>query len=85
MEELSSKTDNNVGDVWKCLEDNNNYCWNKEEWVNIGTDIDLSTYATKEELESKADKEELNQLQDNMEAVSVPTRRNNRANTREKK
>lgn len=72
MEELSSKTDNNVGDVWKCLEDNNNYCWNKEEWVNIGTDIDLSTYATKEELESKADKEELNQLQDNMEAVSVP-------------
>lgn len=69
LAELNSKTDNTIGDVWRCQEDGNNYCWNKEEWINIGTDIDLSNYATKNEL---------NQLQNNIEEVSVPTRRNNR-------
>ena len=51
--ELNSKTDNNVGDVWKCLEDSNNYCWNNQEWVNIGTDIDLSEYALQSEVDSE--------------------------------
>lgn len=36
LNELNLKTNNNIGDVWNCKEDNNNYCWNKEEWVNIG-------------------------------------------------
>lgn len=67
--ELNSKTDNNVGDVWKCLEDSNNYCWNKSEWVNIGTDMDLSAYALQSEVDSvfneldskKANKAEIEQ------------------------
>lgn len=52
LEELNSKTNNNVGDTWNCKEDGNNYCWNKMEWVNIGTNIDLSNYATKGEVET---------------------------------
>lgn len=59
LEELNSKTDNNVGDTWKCKEDGNNYCWNKTEWVNVGTDIDLSAYALQADLETKVDKTEL--------------------------
>lgn len=58
LEELNSKTNNNVGDVWKCEEDGNSYCWNKEAWINIGTDMDLSEYALKSELELKADKKQ---------------------------
>lgn len=75
LTELNSKTDNNVGDVWKCLEDSNNYCWNKQEWVNIGTDMDLSAYALKSEVDAdfnemdskKADKTEMQQKADKTE------------------
>lgn len=75
LTELNSKTDNNVGDVWKCLEDSNNYCWNKQEWVNIGTDMDLSAYALQSEVDAdfnemdskKADKTEIQQKADKTE------------------
>lgn len=76
LSELNSKTDNNIGDTWNCEEDGNNYCWNKTEWVNIGTNIDLSNCATKTELalkadetelETKADKEQITELQTDIE------------------
>ena len=67
LEELYSKTDNNIGDTWNCKEDGNNYCWNKFEWINIGTNIDLSACATKIELENKADKTELATKADKLE------------------
>ena len=75
LTELNSKTDNNVGDVWKCLEDSNNYCWNKQEWVNIGTDMDLSAYALQSAVDAdfnemdskKADKTEIQQKADKTE------------------
>lgn len=71
LAELYSKTDNNIGDTWNCKEDGNNYTWNKEEWINIGTNIDLSGYATKEELSTKADKTELEEKADKTEITKL--------------
>ena len=57
--ELNSKTDNNIGDILYCKEDSKYYCWN-ESWIDIGTNVDLSDCATKDEMK---------QLQDNIEEV----------------
>lgn len=32
----------NIGDVYRCKEDMNNYVWNKIEWINIGQDNDFT-------------------------------------------
>lgn len=53
FEELQQKQDNTLGDVWNCKEDNKNYCWNKEEWIDIGIIIDLSSYYNKSEVDTK--------------------------------
>lgn len=50
FEELQQKQDNTLGDVWNCKADNKNYCWNKEEWIDIGIIIDLSSYSSTEEI-----------------------------------
>lgn len=42
INDLSSIENKNIGDVYKCKSDSYNYCWNGEEWVNIGTDSDFS-------------------------------------------
>lgn len=44
--QLETKIDNIVGDVWNILEDNNNYCWDGIQWVELGINIDLGEYAT---------------------------------------
>ena len=70
LQELNSKTNNNIGDVWKCLGDNKNYCWNEEEWVDIGNDIDLSDYALQEDLEDGlAEKADNDSVEEEFESI----------------
>ena len=79
LQELNSKTNNNIGDVWKCLGNSKNYCWNEEEWVDIGNDIDLSAYALQEDLEEgleeKADndsvEEEFETIREEIQEISA--------------
>ena len=49
---MLEKTDNTIGDVWNILEDNNNYCWDGLEWVELGINIDLSEYATNQSVKA---------------------------------
>lgn len=65
LQEINNKTNQNIGDVWKCLGDNKNYCWNEEEWVDIGNDIDLSAYALEENVE-----EEFENIRDEMQEIN---------------
>lgn len=39
--DLNLKTNVNLGDTYKCLEDDNNYTWNGTGWINIGQNVDL--------------------------------------------
>lgn len=41
VNELSAIENKNVGDVYKCKADNNDYIWNGQEWINIGQDADF--------------------------------------------
>lgn len=43
------KDNNLVGDAYKVLEDKNVYAWNGASWDNLGEDVDLTPYLTKEE------------------------------------
>lgn len=43
------KNNNLVGDAYKVLEDKNVYAWNGTSWDNLGEDVDLTPYLTKEE------------------------------------
>lgn len=43
------KDNNLVGDAYKVLEDKNVYAWNGTSWDNLGEDVDLTPYLTKEE------------------------------------
>lgn len=52
LAELQLKENNVLGDVWNCKQDNKNYCWNKEEWVDIGLVIDVSGLATEQDINS---------------------------------
>ena len=45
-----------VGDVYNVEEDGGNYAWDGKAWDKLGSDIDLSAYATKEEVALKQDK-----------------------------
>ena len=48
-------TDNVIGDVWNVTNTDTNYAWNGSSWDAFSSSIDLSGYATKEELAQKAD------------------------------
>lgn len=48
VEELP--TDAEIGDVWQVGD--KEYAWNGTEWVELGTPVDLSAYATKDYVES---------------------------------
>ena len=48
-------TDNVIGDVWNVTDTDTNYAWNGSTWDAFSSSIDLSGYATKEELSQKAD------------------------------
>lgn len=52
LAELQLKENNVLGDVWNCKQDNKNYCWNKEEWVDIGLVIDVSGLATEQDIDN---------------------------------
>ncbi|MDR0979516.1 MAG: hypothetical protein LBL91_06355 [Lachnospiraceae bacterium] len=43
LEAITGKT---TGDVWNVLDDNTNYCWNGQAWIDIGLAVDMSAYAT---------------------------------------
>ena len=45
-------SDNAVGDVWYVTENDTEYVWTGTEWEEFGPAIDLSDYATTEQLES---------------------------------
>lgn len=61
LQELQLKENNVLGDVWNCKQDNKNYCWNKEEWIDIGLVIDVSGLATKQDIDN------ISTSQDNIE------------------
>ena len=63
------KSGNEVGDMWNILADGTNYAWDGNAWDKLSETIDLSPFATKEEV-SAVDEG----LQDNIDAE---------ANTRE--
>lgn len=42
VQALQSITTKKVGDLYRCKQDENNYVWNGQEWVNIGQDADYS-------------------------------------------
>lgn len=48
-------TGNTIGDVWNVTDTDTNYAWNGSAWDAFSSSIDLSGYATKEELTQKAD------------------------------
>ena len=48
-------TGNTIGDVWNVTDTDTNYAWNGSTWDAFSSSIDLSGYATKEELTQKAD------------------------------
>ena len=48
-------TGNTIGDVWNVTDTDTNYAWNGSTWDAFSSSIDLSGYATKEELSQKAD------------------------------
>lgn len=50
-EELTSKTENNVGDVWNITDkDSQNYVWTGSEWDTLGSVADFSEYAKTSEV-----------------------------------
>ena len=50
-EELTSKTENNVGDVWNVTnKDSQNYVWTGSEWDTLGSVADFSEYAKTSEV-----------------------------------
>ena len=53
-EELISKTENNVGDVWNVTDkDSQNYVWTGSEWDTLGSVADFSEYAKTSEVNAK--------------------------------
>ena len=53
-EELTSKTENNVGDVWNVTDkDSQNYVWTGSEWDTLGSIADFSEYAKTSEVNAK--------------------------------
>lgn len=42
ISDLDSIVDRKVGDVYRCKEDQNNYIWNGQNWINIGKDTDIN-------------------------------------------
>lgn len=42
VQALQSITTKKVGDLYRCKQDQNNYVWNGQEWINIGQDADYS-------------------------------------------
>lgn len=52
--ELLALTDMEVGDVWNVVDkENHNFAWSGELWDDLGGDVNLSNYFTKDEVTSK--------------------------------
>lgn len=49
------ETDVAVGDVWNVTTTNQNYCWDGENWIIVGSSVDLTNYYTKSEVYSKSE------------------------------
>lgn len=46
--DLLSKTDAEIGDVWEAKDTGENYAWDGTKWDDLGNNVDLSDYAKKE-------------------------------------
>lgn len=49
------ETDVAVGDVWNVTATNQNYCWDGESWIIVGSSVDLTNYYTKSQVYSKSE------------------------------
>ena len=68
-EELTSKTENNVGDVWNITDkDSQNYVWTGSEWDTLGSVADFSEYAKTSEVNAKIEAAE-NRLNGSIETT----------------
>lgn len=55
-----------IGDVWEVTEENKEYAWNGSEWVELGSPVDLSAYATTKDVNEK-----VQGVQNNIDAVNT--------------
>ncbi|MCQ2082524.1 MAG: hypothetical protein MJZ11_12790 [Lachnospiraceae bacterium] len=46
------ETGNTTGDVWNVTTTNQNYCWDGENWIVVGSSVDLTNYYTKTQTDS---------------------------------
>lgn len=46
-------TNAEIGDMYDVTADGHNYCWNGTEWDDLGGLVDLSSYYTKDEIDTK--------------------------------
>ena len=68
-EELTAKTENNVGDVWNVTDkDSQNYVWTGSEWDTLGSVADFSEYAKTSEVNAKIEAAE-NRLNGSIETT----------------
>lgn len=68
-EELTAKTENNVGDVWNVTDkDSQNYVWTGSEWDTLGSIADFSEYAKTSEVNAKIQEAE-NRLNGSIETT----------------
>lgn len=68
-EELTAKTENNVGDVWNVTDkDSQNYVWTGSEWDTLGSIADFSEYAKTSEVNTKIQEAE-NRLNGSIETT----------------
>ena len=68
-EELTAKTENNVGDVWNITDkDSQNYVWTGSEWDTLGSVADFSEYAKTSEVTAQIEAAE-NRLNGSIETT----------------
>lgn len=49
------ETGNTTGDVWNVTTTNQNFCWDGENWIVVGSSVDLTNYYTKSQVYTKAE------------------------------
>lgn len=64
IDDLSLIENRNIGDTYKCEEDNNNYIWNGQDWLNIGEDVDYSEILNKLDLYQQETNQKIESLND---------------------
>ena len=50
LDDLSTISEKQIGNVYNVTDINIDYCWNGSEWTELGNTVDLSEYPTKKEI-----------------------------------